>query len=153
MIRGLVVTLVRALAADRGPAAKGRVTAGESAQLDLSSEVGRRRLVCAGFCTFYRDDAAEDQACAGFVEICRLLDDAAAGPEGISALRTTFAELLAAMDPVCYQFDLDLESRVCRGCGFESGGACDHRNLMLAPGERLEPCGGYVLLAALSSRR
>jgi hypothetical protein len=146
------VTQVRALAADRGPAAKGRVTTAEFRQLDLISGVGRRRLVCAGFCTFHRDDAAEDQACAGFVEICRLLDEAAAGLEGISALQATFAEMLAAADPVCYEHDLDLESRVCRECDFVAGGACDHRNPTLAPGERLEPCGGYVLLAALSGQ-
>ncbi len=147
------MTPIRALAADRGPAAKGRVTAAESRRLDLTSEVGRRRLVCAGFCTHHRDDAGEDQACAGFVEICRLLDEAASGPEGICALRTTFAKLLAAADPVCYERDLDLESHVCRECDFVAGGACDHRNLALAPGERLEPCGGYVLLAALNGRR
>lgn len=144
------MTPVRALAADRGPAAKGRVTAADFQQLDLTSGMGRRRLVCAGFCTFYRDDAGEDQACAGLVEICRLLDEAAAGPEGISALRATFAEILAAADPVCYEHDLDLESRVCRECDFVAEGACDHRNPTLALGERLEPCGGYVLLAALN---
>lgn len=143
----------RAPAADMRPAAKGRVTTADFQQLDLTSDVGRRRLVCAGFCTFYRDDAGEDQACAGFVEICRLLDEAAAGPNGISPLRATFAEILAAVDPVCYEHDLDLESRVCRICDFVSGGACDHRNPALARGERLEPCGGYVVLAALIGQR
>lgn len=147
------MTRVRALAADRGPAAKGRVTTAEFQQLDLTSGVGRRRLVCAGFCTFYRDETGEDQACAGFVEICRLLDEAAAGPEGIAALRAAFAELLAATDPVCYEHDLELESRICPVCDFVAGGACDHRNPALAPRERLEPCGGYVVLAALSGLR
>jgi hypothetical protein len=143
------MTRVRARAADRGPAAKGRVTTAELRQLDLTSGADRRRLVCAGFCTHHRDDAGEDQACAGFVEICRLLDAAAAAPEGVSTLRLTFAKILAAPDPVCYTYDLDLESRVCRECDFAAGGACDHRNPTLAPGDRLEPCGGYVLLAAL----
>ena len=115
--------------------------------------MGRRRLVCAGFCTFYRDDVGEDQACAGFVEICRQIDEAAAGLEGISALQLTFAEILTAADPVCHKHDLDLESRVCRECEFVAGGACDHRNLALASGERLERCGGYMLLAALNGRR
>lgn len=143
------MTTARARASDRGPAAKSRVTAAEFRQLDLASEVGRRRLVCAGFCTFFRDDAGEEQACAGFVEICRLIDEAAATPKGMSALRSTFADVLATADPVSYEHDLDLESRICRGCDFVADGACDHRNPALAPDERLEPCGGYVLLAAL----
>ena len=67
----------------------------------------------------------------------------------MSALRATFADVLATADPVSYEHDLDLESRICRGCDFVAGGACDHRNPALTPDERLEPCGGYVLLAAL----
>jgi hypothetical protein len=110
-------------------------------------------LVCAGFCTFYRDDAREDQACAGYVEICRQLDEAAARPEGIPALRAVFIAVLAAADPVCFEHDIELESLVCRECDFVAGGGCDHRNLSLAPDQRLEPCGGYVLLAALKGRR
>jgi hypothetical protein len=144
------VTTVRARASDRGPASKSRVATTEFRQLDLASEAGRRRLVCAGFCTFFRDDADEDQACAGFVEVCRLIDEAAAGPEDMLALRAVFADMLAAAGPVSYEHDLDLESRICRGCDFVSHGACDHRNPALAPDQRLEPCGGYVLLAALA---
>jgi|GEM_PF-2400377 len=143
------MTRVRARAADRGPAAKGRVTAAELAHLDLTSEAGRRRLVCAGFCTFYREDADEDQACAGFKELCRLLDSSALESGRVAALCWTFAGMLAAADPVCYDYDAELESRLCRRCDFVAGGDCDHRNPALSPNERLEPCGGYALLAAL----
>lgn len=143
----------RAVAADRGPAAKGRVAAADLERADLTSAVGRRRLVCAGFCTFYREDADEDQACAGFREICRLLDEAAARPEGLSPLRRVLRGLLEAADPVSYEHDADLERQICRVCDFVDGGDCDHRNPALASAERLEPCGGYILLAALGAVR
>lgn len=140
----------RVFAADRGPAAKGRVAAADLERADLTSAAGRRRLVCAGFCTFYREEMDEEQACAGFREICRLLDEAAAGPDGLSSLRRILRGLLEAADPVSYEHDADLGQRICRVCDFVDGGDCDHRNPALAPEERLEPCGGYILLAALA---
>lgn len=143
----------RARAADRGPAAKGRVAAADLEQADLMSVAGRRRLVCAGFCTFYREDAKEEQACAGFLEIGRLLDAAAAVPEGLAPLRDVLRGLLEAADPVSYEHDAKLEQGICRVCDFVGGGDCDHRNPALDPTERLEPCGGYILLAALPAAR
>ena len=52
---------------------------------------------------------------------------------GVSDLRATFADVLATADPVSYEHDVDLESRICRGCDFVAGGACDHRNPCVGP--------------------
>ncbi len=140
----------KARAVDRGPAGKGRVRGAEIAGLDLAAREGCRRLVCAGFCTFFKPRPEIDDRCGGLAESERLLARAGADPAVRERLGRALAVLIESEEPVSFQWDEPLAELICRTCPFLLHGDCDHRNPDLDPDDRLEPCGGYILLAALA---
>lgn len=140
----------KARAAERGPASKGRVLSVEVAELDPSAPEGCRRLVCAGFCTFFKPVPAVDDRCGGLAEAERLLARACADPAARDRLERVLATLLESDEPVSFRWDEPLAELICQTCPFLMHGDCDHRNPDLDPDDRLEPCGGYILLAALA---
>lgn len=139
----------KAKASERGPAWKSRPLAAGADDSPLSSREERRRLVCAGFCTFFKEQASEEWQCGGFTLVSRLLEGPLRDGAGRSRLRAALEAVREAELPVDFAWDPLLERLICTECAFAPDGGCDHRNPALSPEERLEPCGGYILLAAL----
>ncbi len=140
-------------AAECGPAWKGRLEANTVRELDLETVEGRRELVCAGFCTFYREGTVEAGQCAGLRVVARVVTGLLRQEPGRRRLMDALRLVQDSGRPVDYRWDRLLEVLMCGECPFLPDGGCDHRNPELAPEQRLEPCGGYVLLAALFSLR
>jgi hypothetical protein len=142
----------KALSSAAGPGAKGRVSSSEIDVFALREPRGLRRLVCAGFCTFYRPVADTRDHCGGLGELERLVEGALGSPHVVARWTETLSGVLESDAPVSFRWDVELEMLICRACPFLPDGGCDHRNPEIPPDERLEPCGGYVLLAALADR-
>lgn len=151
----------RAKASALGPAGKGRLSHDDLRGLDPTSPVDLRRLVCGGFCTFYRLDKDEEECCGCYRVLQGLFlrppgDEAAeelSGPALGAPVKDALSVIEAAylsQEPIDYGSDEVLDELVCFSCPFLPDGGCDHRNPALAPDERLEPCGGYAVLAALA---
>jgi hypothetical protein len=136
----------RARRQDCGPAWKGRVQPEEVAALDTAASSALRRMVCAGFCTFFKEEPDEEVACAGLQALARLWTR---GPLEAAHLVHASALLCGPVAPVDYRFDALLDRVLCSGCPFLPDAGCDHRNPHIPAAEALEPCGGYILVAAL----
>ena len=145
-----LVRATKTRAVDRGPAAKGRLTDSEVADLDLGHLRGCRHLVCAGFCTFFKAQPEIDDHCGGLSEVERLVRRVCVDPAGATRLREALIRLVGSEEPVSYRWDEELARLICGACPFLPDGGCDHRNPELDQQQRLEPCGGYILLAALA---
>ena len=125
---------------ERAPVWKGREAPGFGR--------GAPEIVCAGCCSFYKPSSSEEDRCGGFTAAERLLE--ACREDGRSAgLEASVAGIADEGRRLTYAHDEVLRGAICAGCPFLADAGCDHRNPDLAPDRRLEPCGGYVLLAAL----
>ena len=148
------MTRQRARSADRGPIAKDRITPSDTERLDLGRPTDMRALVCAGFCTHYKPEAVEEWHCGGLGLVLRLREQVAArGVDEIAAFDRALRDAVASREPLDFVADALLESAICATCAFLFEGGCDHRNPDLADDERLEPCGGYLLLTLLLRTR
>jgi hypothetical protein len=147
------MTRQRARSADRGPIAKDRLTPDDAERLDLGRPMDLRVLVCAGFCTHYKPEAVEEWHCGGLGLVVRLREKAAdRGGDEVAAFDRALRDAVASREPLDFAADALLERAVCATCAFLPEAGCDHRNPDLADDERLEPCGGYLLLTLLLRR-
>ena len=144
------MTRQRARSADRGPIAKERLTPDDAERLDLGRPADVRALVCAGFCTHYKPEAVEEWHCGGLGLVARLREQAAArNADEVAAFDRALRDAVASRELLDFAADALLEPAICATCAFLLEAGCDHRNPDLADDERLEPCGGYLLLTLL----
>jgi hypothetical protein len=100
------------------------------------SEAIRRRIICRGFCSFYKPRRNNSFRCAAYDFLAENL--------------STEELRLAALDAIRrsdYTRDRDIRSIVCKRCAFLSDG-CDFRR-----GRRSPPCGGYAIVEWLFKRQ
>ena len=144
------MTRQRVRGADKGPVAKGLLSAVDVESLDLSRSEDLRLLVCAGFCTHYKPEVVEEWHCGGLGLVARLRDQTLGqGPSVVAAFDTALRDAAASVERVDFAADALLERAVCATCAFLPDEGCDHRNTDLTADVRLEPCGGYLLLTLL----
>ncbi|MBC7292491.1 MAG: hypothetical protein H5T84_00030, partial [Thermoleophilia bacterium] len=130
-------------------------------RLDPRRPADQRTLICAGFCSFYRPEKDEAEKCGGFAWLSSLWETHRQRPRGTAA--PLHVEIAADVDdigdeikaaslkpgPVCYRFDAELAELICAACPFLSEGGCDYRNPAISEKKRLQPCGGYIVVAHL----
>jgi hypothetical protein len=131
---------VRPFGWERAPAWKGRVSP--------EALGGAQHLACAGCCSFYRPERTDDERCAGYFLVGAALERFRVTGRAEDLL-ACLADLGLGRRRLTFAFDDDLGRAMCSTCPFLPDGGCDHRNPALPVERRLEPCGGYVLLAAL----
>jgi hypothetical protein len=144
------MTRRRARGADKGPIAKGGLSPDQAERLDLGVPNDLRLLVCAGFCTHHKPEIVEEWHCGGLGLVAALRGRAVDwGPQAAAAFDRALRDAPASAERVDFAADALLERAICATCAFLPDEGCDHRNPELAVADRLEPCGGYLLLTLL----
>jgi hypothetical protein len=147
------MTRQRAHGADKGPIAKGELSAFQAERLDLSVPTDLRLLVCAGFCTHHKPGVVEEWHCGGLGLVAALRGRAVdRGPEAVASFDRALRDAVVSDERVGFAADTLLKGAICATCAFLPDEGCDHRNPDLAEDDRLEPCGGYLLLTLLLRR-
>ena len=124
----------------RDPVWKGRMAPGSARD--------PREVVCVGCCCFYQPSSQEEERCGGFTAVERVLEVCREDGRDV-ALRDCMVGMAGEGRRLTFAHDEVLRGAICERCPFLADAGCDHRNPDLAPDRRLEPCGGYALLAAL----
>jgi hypothetical protein len=94
----------------------------------------RRKLVCKGFCEFYKPGKKESLKCGTFDFLSRNLT------------RGELAHVSRGTGPCDLSRDEEIRDLACRRCEFLVDG-CDFRDGLPSP-----PCGGYAIVESLLKR-
>lgn len=100
------------------------------------NEAIRRRIICRGFCSFYKPRKNNSFRCGTYDFLKETLST--------DELREA---ALAAIRRLDYSRDKEIKHIICDRCAFLADG-CDFRM-----GRRSPPCGGYVIVERLFKQR
>lgn len=100
-------------------------------------------IICKNFCKFYKPEKDEALACRGFDLVLNLVGEGKINDARISEITNfTLSD---------YPFDELLKEHLCKKCDFVIDG-CAFRDESYH-GEKKVPCGGYILLTMLLSKK